>query len=127
MSASVVLFIFSQSTCAVAATQLPSAFWRASSPLVVRLYLARVGSSGGDDSDTLLPLGVDDNEELPLDLSVETNPIFTVGVPFIGFSETCGVREGLGCEPKVEPTVLECLLAFVVIPLKLQMRKGTGT
>ena len=54
-----------------------------------------------------LPLGVDDNEPFPLDLTVETKPIFAVGEPLIWFSETRGVGEGLGGEPKVEATVLD--------------------
>jgi hypothetical protein len=33
----------------------------------------------------------------------------------------------LGGEPKVETTVLEGLLAFVVIPLKLQWRQGINS
>lgn len=55
------------------------------------MYFTSVEFSGGDDSDTPLPLGVDDNEEFPLDLTVETKPIFAVWEPLIGFSETRGV------------------------------------
>ena len=116
------LSIRSQSDRDVAAPQVLSGFWRISSPLGVSLYFTSVGFSGGDDSDPPLPLGVDDNEEFPLDLTVETKPIFAVGEPLIGFPETPGVGEDLGGEPKVEATVLEGLLAFVVIPLKLQWR-----
>jgi len=84
-----------------------SGFLRISSPLAVSLYFTSVGFSGGDDSDSPLPLGVDDNEEFPLDLTVETKPIFAVGESLIGFSETRRVGEGLGGEPKVETTVLD--------------------
>jgi hypothetical protein len=35
-----------------------------------------------------LPLGVDDNEEFPLNLTVETKPIFAVGELLICFSES---------------------------------------
>ena len=116
------LSIRSQSDHDVAAPQVLSGFWRISSPLGVSLYFTSVGFSGGDDSDPPLPLGVDDNEEFSLDLTVETKPIFAVGEPMIGVPETPGVGEDLGGEPKVEATVLEGLLAFVVIPLKLQWR-----
>lgn len=85
------LSIRSQSARAVAASQVPSGFWRISSPLAVSLYFTSVGFSSRDDSDPSLPLGVDDNEEFPLDLTVETKPIFAVGEPLIGFSETRGV------------------------------------
>ena len=85
------LSIRSQSARAVAASQVPSGFWCISSPLAVSLYFTSVGFSGGDDSEPSLPLGVDDNEAFPLDLTVETKPIFAVGEPLIGFSETRGV------------------------------------
>ena len=75
------LSIRSQSDRDVAAPQVLSGFWRISSPLGVSLYFTSVGFSGGDDSDPPLPLGVDDNEEFPLDLTVETKPIFAVGNP----------------------------------------------
>lgn len=61
------------------------------SPLDVRLNLASFSSSGADNSDTPLPLGEGNNEDLPLDLTVETKPIFTVGEPLIGFCESGGV------------------------------------
>jgi hypothetical protein len=67
-----------------------------------------------------LPLGIDDNKELVLDLPVETNPGFAVPKPGIGLPEGLGVGEGLRREPEVETTILEGSLAFVVIPLKLQ-------
>ena len=121
------LSIRSQSARAVVASQVPSGFWRISSPLAVSLDLTSVGFSGGNDSEPSLPLGVDDNEEFPLDLTVETKPLLAVGEPLIEFSETRGVCEELGGEPKVETTVLEGLLAFVVIPLKLQWRQGINS
>ena len=74
-----------------------------------------------------MPQGVGDNEELPLDLTIETKPIFAVGESLIGFAETRGVGEDLACEPEVETMVLESLLAFVFIPLKLQLWQGSST
>jgi len=67
-----------------------------------------------------LPLGIDDNKELVLDLPVETNPVFAIPKAGIGFSVGLGVTEGLRREPEVETTIFEGSLAFVVIPLKLQ-------
>jgi hypothetical protein len=98
----------------VAASQVPSGFWRIGSTLAVSLDLTSAGFSGGDDSDTSLPLGVDDNEEFPLDLTVETKPLFAVGEPLMGFSETRGVCEALGGEPKVETTVL--VVCWLLLP-----------
>jgi len=74
-----------------------------------------------------VPHGVDDNEELPLDLTIETKPIFAVGESLIGFAETRGVGEDLACESEVETMVLESLLAFVFIPIKLQLWQGSST
>nr|WP_231605213.1 hypothetical protein [Synechococcus sp. CBW1006] len=103
-------------------SQLPSGIRRISTPLSVRLYLPRVGSSRRDDPEATLPLDIEDNNELLLDLSVETNPIFAVLKPSIAFSEGLGVGEGLRREPEVETTILEGSLAFVVIPLKLEWK-----
>lgn len=86
----------------------------------MHLNLTSVGSSSGDDSDTPLPFGVDNNEELLLDPSVEPKAIFAVIEPDIDFPEGFTIQERLGSEAEVETTVLEGLLAFVFIPLKLQ-------
>ena len=86
----------------------------------MRLNLTNVGSSCGDNSDAPLPLGVDNNEELLLDPSVEPKAIFAVIETDIDFPEGFTILERLGSEAEVEATVLEGLLAFVFIPLKLQ-------
>ena len=93
-------------------------------PLGVILNLATVGFPGCDDAGALSPLCVDDDEEPPLRVAVETKAIFAVVPAVVWLMDCVWVEEGLDCEAEVEATFLKDLVAFALIPFKLQFLQG---
>jgi len=68
-----------------------------------------------------LTLGVDDDEEPALRVTVETKAVLAAVTATIWLVGCLRVEERMGCEAEVEATLHVNLVAFSLIPLKLQI------
>ncbi|CAK6697030.1 hypothetical protein IFHNHDMJ_02144 [Synechococcus sp. CBW1107] len=93
-------------------------------PSGVSLNVATVGLPGCDDPDAPLTPGIDDDEEPAPRLAVETKAILADVAAAAWRVDCLRVEERLRCETEVEATLLENLVAFSLIPLKLQILQG---
>ncbi len=84
------------------------------------LNLVSAGRPGRDDPDAALTPCVDDDEAPTLRAPVETKAIFAVDDSAVWLVDRLRVEEGMGCEAEVESSLFVDLVAFVLIPLKLQ-------
>ena len=88
------------------------------------LNLATIGLPGCDDPDAPLSLGVDDDEEPALRVSVETKTVLVVAAARVWMMDGLRIEEGRGCEAEVKTSRFIDLVAFVFIPFKLQILQG---